>query len=121
MKVLLLAILSICLSVGAQFALKAGVSSTQDRPNGGESSGWATVHQLLTSEAVIVGLLLYFLSAVSWLGVLSKWDVSKAYPLVGLGFVMTAFVGSFTGESVSTARLIGIGLISVGVWVVARS
>jgi multidrug transporter EmrE-like cation transporter len=53
--------------------------------------------------------------------VLAKWDVSKAYPLVGLGFVFTVLIGFVAGENVSLPRIFGVVFICVGVWLVARS
>ena len=58
---------------------------------------------------------------VVWLGVLSKWDVSKAYPLVGLGFVLTVAIGFLVGEDVTLTRAMGVALICAGVFVVGRS
>jgi len=65
--------------------------------------------------------MLYGLGAVVWLGVLSKWEVSKAYPLVGLGFAMTAVVGMLLGEQVSLLRFAGVALICSGVVLIART
>ena len=70
---------------------------------------------------VLGGFLLYGLGAVVWLAVLSKWDVSKAYPLVGLGFVFTVGIGFLIGEQVTTPRVIGVLLICSGVFLVGRS
>ena len=44
-------------------------------------------------------------------GVLSQWDVSKAYPLVGLGFVFTVAIGWFIGEQVTSLRAIGVAYL----------
>lgn len=75
----------------------------------------------VTNKYVIVGFLLYGLGAVVWLGVLSKWDVSKAYPLVGLGFVFTVGIGFLAGEQLSVARVSGVFLICAGVFLVGKS
>jgi uncharacterized membrane protein len=91
MHIVFVAIISIILSVAAQFLLKAGI------------------------------LTLYGLGAVVWLKVLSTWDVSKAYPLVGLGFGLTVLVGMAMGESVTALRVLGVLLICEGVWLVANS
>jgi multidrug transporter EmrE-like cation transporter len=56
-----------------------------------------------------------------WLGVLSKWDVSKAYPLVGLGFALTVLIGLLAGEQVTLLRGIGVVLICAGVWAVSQT
>jgi multidrug transporter EmrE-like cation transporter len=73
------------------------------------------------NKYVLGGFLLYGMGAVICLGVLSKWDVSKAYPLVGLGFALTVVVGLIAGEHVSPLREGGVALICAGVFLVARS
>lgn len=80
-----------------------------------------TVVSISTNANVLGGFLLYGLGAVVWLSVLSKWDVSKAYPMVGLGFVLTTVVGRLMGEQVDAYRVIGVVLICMGIILVARS
>lgn len=111
MHPLLLAVASVLLSVGAQFALKAGM-----RAHAG-AIPWLA----MTQPMVILGLTLYGLSALVWLSVLARWDVSKAYPLVGMGFVVTALMGFWLGEHVTPMRWGGIALICAGVYLVGRS
>lgn len=81
----------------------------------------STLFDVLTDKYVFGGFMLYGLGAVVWLGVLSKWDVSKAYPLVGLGFVFTVAIGFLVGEQVTIQRVIGVALICAGVFLVGRS
>ncbi|HOB93926.1 MAG TPA: hypothetical protein PK306_14565 [Aquabacterium sp.] len=117
MKTALAALLSIVLSVAAQFLLKSGVTAanaqSRELPHG--------LLAVLTERNVILGFLLYGLGAVIWLYVLSKWDVSKAYPLVGLGFALSVGVGFVSGENVTSARVLGVALVCLGVLVVGRS
>ena len=121
MNTLVIAILSITLSVVAQFSLKAGMSSAAVKAILAQPFTLRTVFTVLTDKFVLGGFLLYGLGAVVWLGVLSKWDVSKAYPLVGLGFIFTVAIGFMVGEHVSLPRVIGVTLICAGVFLVARS
>lgn len=114
-----LALLSILMSVAAQFILKAGVRSAQAA--GAAPDATARLVATLLHPQVLAGLACYAGSAVVWLAVLGKWDVSKAYPLVGLGFVLTLPVGWMLGEQVGAQRLAGALLIAVGVVLVGRS
>jgi multidrug transporter EmrE-like cation transporter len=120
-KTLLVAITSIGLSVAAQFSLKAGMSGEEMRAALAQPFSFRTLSNLIADKYVVGGFLLYGLSAVVWLWVLSKWDVSKAYPLVGLGFVVTVAVGSLMGEHVTFSRVLGVALICAGVVLVGRS
>jgi multidrug transporter EmrE-like cation transporter len=121
MKPLFIAILSIALSVAAQFFLKAGMSSDGMKEVLAQPQSMRTIFFVLMDKYVLGGLVLYGLGAVVWLGVLSKWDVSKAYPLVGLGFVFTVVVGYLLGEEVTLTRVLGVALICAGVVLVGRS
>lgn len=121
MNTLVIALLSIALSVAAQFSLKAGMSDPGVRAAMTQPFSPGTVFSIISNKYLLGGFALYGLGAVIWLGVLSKWDVSKAYPLVGLGFVFTVLVGLMLGEQVSALRAGGVALICAGVFLVAQS
>lgn len=121
MKILLAALVSILLSVGAQFTLKAGMSSDSVRLALAQPLALRSAWDILSNGLVIYGFALYALGAVVWLVVLAQWDVSKAYPLVGLGFVFTLVVGLMQGEQIGVARAAGVLLIVLGVFLVSRS
>jgi multidrug transporter EmrE-like cation transporter len=53
---------------------------------------------------------------------LSKVPVSIAYPMLSIGYVINAIAAYYLlGESVTPMRFAGIGVIIVGVFIVARS
>ena len=104
-----IAILSIALSVMAQFLLKTGMSGAAVKAMMAEPKSCMTLITILTDKYVLGGFLLYGLGAVAWLGVLSQWEVSKAYPLVGLGFVLTLPIAYLLGEQVSLGVQPGSG------------
>ena len=114
---------SVALSSGAQFALKLGASAPQVRA--AISGGGSIADRMLafaTTPMLILGLTIYAISAFTWILVLSKLDLSFAYPFVGLGFIMTFAAGTLLlGESVSVARVAGTLLIACGAILVARS
>ena len=54
--------------------------------------------------------------------VLSRVEVSAAYPMLSIGYVLAAVMGYFfLGESVGVERMAGIALICGGVLLVART
>ncbi len=109
-----LALFCVLLSSAAQLAMKRGMGAP-----GGSDVG-ATYLHALTSPLVWLGLVLYGASAVLWLWVLSRLDVSVAYPLVSLGFVATLALGIlWLGEPFSWMRVAGCTLIVVGVCLLA--
>ena len=121
MNVFILAVTSIILSVTAQFALKAGMTEIKAVAPPGGPNGLHTLLPFMTNKFLITGFVLYGLGAIAWLGVLAKWDVSKAYPLVGLGFVLSALVGLALGETVTALRGLGVLMIISGVLMVGMS
>ncbi|HWW65933.1 MAG TPA: EamA family transporter [Sphingomonadaceae bacterium] len=117
-----LILLSVAISACAQIALKAGMGSPAvQRALTGGGSRIAALFDVALNPFVILGLALYFGSAAVWLLVLSKVEVSFAYPFVALGFVMTALLGRLLfHDSFSAAKIIGTLLIMAGVVVLAR-
>lgn len=121
MHILLIAVGSILLSVAAQFFLKVGMSSIEVKQALAQPMTWRLPWVVAMNKFVILGFGFYGIGAVVWLRVLSAWDVSKAYPLVGLGFAVTVLIGMLMGESVTGLRVLGVLLICEGVWLVANS
>jgi len=121
MNVFFIAVASVIMSVVAQFFLKSGMERIAGQ---GEPLDIYSLNGLLSAFSnlyILLGFSLYGMGAVVWLGVLSKWDVSKAYPLVGMGFLLTVLIGFLFGEDVTLHRVTGVAFISLGVWLVAAS
>ncbi len=74
------------------------------------------------SPFVLLGLLCYVVSLVIWLMVLSRVEVSYAYPLLSVGYIVTAFAGKlFFNEAIGPVRWAGILVICAGVYLVTRT
>ena len=81
-----------------------------------------TLWQLATNLPIMAGLSLYAFSVLTWIAGLSRVDVSIAYPLLSLGYVVNAVAAYFLfGEIISWQRALGIGIILIGVYILARS
>ncbi len=71
---------------------------------------------------IAAGIVCYLVSLVVWLMALSRVEVSIAYPMLSIGYVINAIAAWYLfGEAVTPMRMLGIGIIVVGVYVVARS
>jgi multidrug transporter EmrE-like cation transporter len=100
----------VLLNAGAQLLLKAG---TNAEPLG---------LRLAIEPHILAGLACYGVSVVVWVIALSKVPVSIAYPMLSIGYVVNAVAAYYLlGETVTPMRLAGIGVIIVGVFIVARS
>jgi multidrug transporter EmrE-like cation transporter len=119
--VLGLILLTVTLSACAQLALKVGVSK-QKMQHALELGIFDGIMAAALSPMILLGLTIYVLSVAMWLWVLSKVDLSVAYPFVGISFLVTMAFGSLLlNESVTLSRIAGTVLIFAGCILVARS
>ena len=117
-----LILLSVSLSAAAQLVLKKGMSSPGLQQIMAEGGTAEIVLRILLSPLVIGGLFIYFLGALVWLLVLSKIDLSQAYPFVGLGFILTMVLSAlFLSETITPLRMMGTLVIVAGVIMVSQS
>lgn len=71
---------------------------------------------------MVVGLLCYATSLLIWLMALSRVNVSLAYPMLAIGYVINALAAQhFLNETISMQRWIALGVITLGVALLARS
>jgi len=71
---------------------------------------------------VLGGLGCYVVSVLIWIMALSQVEVSIAYPMLSIGYVVNAAAAWYLfGEAVTAQRMVGIATIIVGVFLVARS
>ena len=113
----------VLLNAVAQLLLKAGASSTGPILIGAPGNALArSALDLAQHPAILGGLACYAVSVVVWIVALSRVDVSIAYPMLSIGYVVNALLaGWLFGEDVNAQRWLGIGVIVVGVVLVARS
>jgi multidrug transporter EmrE-like cation transporter len=121
LQALLLAAVCILLGLGGQTLLKLAIVRS-----GGmsilEIGIGGLLRKFMEVPYIALGFALYGVSAILWLQVLSKLDISVAFPLVSLTYVATLFVGRFLfDEPVNFSRIFGVMLICSGVFFVIRS
>ena len=102
-------------AVLGQLSLKYGLSQGSEV---GSGQDW----RLLVNPFVLGGLALYGGGALAWMGVLSRVDLSLAYPFLALYFVLVPVAAHFAlGEAVPLGRWLGIAVIVGGILLVACS
>lgn len=116
-----LIMVGVLLNAVAQLALKASVKEIG-------AIQLDTAHILPTTQRLMfepylwLGLMCYVISVVIWIVALSRVDVSIAYPMLSIGYIVNAFAAwMLFGEDLSPTKLIGIGIIVLGVYVLARA
>ena len=118
---LLCILTGVFLNASAQLLLKAGVTAV-GQFEFTSASIIPVALKLIMQPALLAGLGCYAVSVIVWIMGLSRVDVSIAYPKLSLGYVLNALCAAwFFGEVLSIQRLIGIGIILAGVYVLARS
>ncbi|HEY1874608.1 MAG TPA: EamA family transporter [Steroidobacteraceae bacterium] len=111
----------VLLNALAQLGLKAAT-----RVSGpliaGDAAVWHRALNVLVVPSFWYAMLAYGLSVIVWTVGLSRVPVSQAYPLLSLGYVINIGLAWWLlGEVPNVQRVAGIGVIVLGVVLVARS
>ena len=78
--------------------------------------------RIASSPFILLGVGCYVVSLVVWILGLSRVPVSVAYPMLSVGYIINAIAAwMLFGESLTAQKIIGIGMIVIGVVLVARS
>ena len=118
---LLLIFTSIFMGAVGQLLLKTGMSKI-GYITGKYSDIIQNVLKSFASPYILVGILSYVLSMLLWLIILSRVDLSFAYPMVSVGYVFVIVMSYFIlHENISLLRLIGAITICIGILFIAKS
>lgn len=80
------------------------------------------ITRLLGSSGFLAGVALYIVNFFLWITVLSKVELSVAFPTGSTSYVVVALLSMvFLGEQISPYRWSGIVLIIIGIWFISRS
>lgn len=111
----------VALNVAAQLLLKMGMRCMG--PVHVEAKNFLPLcGHMLTNWPILGGTALYVVSLFLWIVTLSRVDVSYAYPMTSLGYVLTALCGWWLfNEGLTPMRILGVLIIMIGVILVARS
>jgi multidrug transporter EmrE-like cation transporter len=103
-----------------QLLLKYGVKSL-----GGVSfsaGAAAELFRVFTCPSIIIGLVFMVLSMLLWLTVISKLELSFAYPFASLSYAMILIIAWLVfSERVGPVRIAGILCITAGVILISRT
>ena len=97
-----------------QFLIKLGADDLHD------ASMQAWLWQALSSYWILAAIAVEIVAFFVWMNVLAELELSRAFPLTGISYVLIIATGWFVfGERVVALQLIGSGLILTGVWLIA--
>jgi multidrug transporter EmrE-like cation transporter len=116
-------LLSLCL-YSALLATGQAMFKLADKPGGSTSNGLIgyAIHLFIT-PIFLAACLLYALSAVLWVALLSRYPLSQAYPLViAVSIVLTTALGfTLFKEQITLDKVTGLVFVYIGVKIFSRS
>lgn len=116
---ILLILISVLLNCAAQLCIRKGMLIVGEI---GMTGLVQNLGNMLTNLWLWAAMFCYAISILMWMAVLSKVEVSFAYPFLSVGYVVAALVGYyFFGESLTLTRIAGIIVICIGVYLISRS
>ena len=97
-----------------QFFVKHGAEQL------GDATGIGWLWQALDSHWILAAIAVEIACFFIWMNVLAELDLSRAFPLSGISYVLIIATGWLVfGEPVVGLQVIGSGLILTGVWLIA--
>lgn len=117
--VLVLIMLSVILNVGGQLFMKSGMKSV-GMINLSQIIKPPTLFNVIFNPMIIIGVGLYVLASIVWLVILSRAELSYAYPMIGISYILTATLAWLIfKENMTVFRFMGISLIISGVYLIS--
>ena len=120
-KYIPLILFTVLTNAAAQIMLKKGMLSVGTFSFEPDELLNAAIRTLL-NPFIFIGLCVFVISMASHLVVLSRVELSYAYPFLSLAYVVAALYAYFIfKEDLNTVRVAGIALICFGTILIARS
>ena len=118
----ILVLTAVVISVLGQLSLKMGMNQVGAIDGGSLGRPMETLMRVFSTPLVWLGLSCYGVSAMLWLVVLSRLDLSYAYLMLASMYVLIPLVSwLFLGERIPPMRWVGMVVVVLGVVIVARS
>ena len=109
---------SILFLVAAQMCLKAAAVRLRDVRTR-SAHKLALLRKCVLNPFIITAFFLYGIGFILWLIVLSRLNVSIAYPMMSLGYVINAIAAYFLfKEPLSKKSFVGIIIIMLGIYLI---
>jgi len=117
MNVLFLILICVGMGVIGQLSMKKGMNTIGNIVVKDVLS--TRIFEILLQKYVFIGMIFYVLASFLWLVILSQEELSFVYPLISIGYIITAILSKlFFNESLTLFRFLGILLIFGGVYLI---
>lgn len=118
MNVIIIILIGIIFASLGQVCWKMGMNSI----GAISSMNLSTLFTVFSNPFVLAGLAMYGLGTIFWLIALSKKDLSYVYPFIALTFIIVLTLSKLLfNEEIGTYRLIGSGIILLGLMLIIKS
>lgn len=115
-----LVLTGVLLNAAAQLLLKAGTNAL-GHIDFSASGLLAIAPRVALEPHILGGLSCYAVSVVVWILALSRTEVSVAYPMLSIGYIVNALAAWYLfAEALTPARIAGICVIIAGVVLITR-
>ena len=112
-------LISVFFNVFGQYSMKQGMQKFGEVTF--DNNILATIMKMFLLPNVILGLLFYAVSTVFWLIALSKIELSVAYPMLSMGYILLMIISYFLlNESITVYKVVGTLLVVAGVTLISR-
>lgn len=112
--------IAILLAAGGQILMKLGVMRLGPLEIPGNIVSMAT--RMILNPGILAGLFVYGVSAFLWVIVLSKVELSYAYPMIAGGYVVVALLSWIIfHDQITPMRIAALVIIVMGVILLGRS
>lgn len=109
---------SVLLVNGGNLMVKYGLQHTSFK----FSALLSSYINLFMNPFILFGFIAIASSSIFWLATLSKAELSYAYPMISIGYIITAVAAwIFFQENLTLVRLAGIFIICTGVFLMSKS
>ena len=120
--VLAVLVISVGFATAGQLTLKSAMERIGPIGTTQVSEAGDTIGRMVREPLLWLGLFLFGISALFWLVVLSHIDLSLAYPVVGLSYVLiVGFSKLILHEHVPTVRWLGVFIVAIGIAIIGWS
>ena len=117
-----LLLISVSFAVAGQVTLKSAMNRIGRIGSAQVSEAGDTLLRAAKEPLLWVGLILFGISALFWLVVLSRVPLSVAYPIVGISYILIVlFARIFLNEHVPPVRWLGVIVVAVGIAIIGIS
>jgi len=113
-------LLTIFFTVYGQLIIKQQVNTVANFPSGLALISFY-IKFILTRPLVLSGFISAMFASIAWIGAISKFELSYAYPFMSLNFVLVVFLSFLVfHENINLYKIIGLAIICLGVFIVSK-